>query len=176
MTRTASAATPLVPLVLLALLAAGCGVKPTGIIESGRPASMAVAGEGERSSMIYLIGPTGLLTPVQRHNYPPYSAPDLLRLLADGPTQDERKAGLRSNLPVIPDPKQRARPAVVEYPEGRDGPTRVTLAYRVADLTAAARRQLVCTTAFATSRSGHAQVILTGPDTTLPATSCDAAD
>ncbi|MFG2292457.1 hypothetical protein [Streptomyces sp. NPDC048603] len=158
--------------VLPALLAAGCGVKPTGVVESGRPATLTVAGEGDRSSMIYLIGPTGLITPVQRHHYPPYSAPDLLRLLAIGPTEEEQKVGLRSDLPTVPDLKERLRPAVIDYPSGSGGATRATLAYPVADLTEAARRQLVCTIAFSTSQGGRTPVILTGPDTSLPPTPC----
>lgn len=73
--------------VLLVAAAAGCGVRPTGVIDSGEPAS------GLRTGLrIYFASDTGLrgvsrLTKVDNLNF-------VIKLLLMGPTPSEQNSGL----------------------------------------------------------------------------------
>ncbi|GAA2425360.1 hypothetical protein GCM10010191_42070 [Actinomadura vinacea] len=79
---------------VLAFGAAGCGVRPTGVVRAG-PAPRAAADPS--NNVIYLIR-NGKLSPVARPGVP--GLPEfVLNQLVQGPTEAERRAGLRSEIP-----------------------------------------------------------------------------
>ncbi|MFD3532268.1 hypothetical protein [Streptomyces sp. NPDC058664] len=97
----------------------------------------------------------------------------VLAMLLAGPRPDEASAGVTTALP-----KTVGGPHVV--PVDTTASARRTLLLRapfpVRELTGAAVRQLVCTTAYAEHPAGLVDVSVVGPDGPLPTTSCDAAD
>ncbi|QES47430.1 hypothetical protein DEJ50_05915 [Streptomyces venezuelae] len=153
---------------LLALLLSGCGIEPTWVIESGQAASVSV-GDPNGTAMIYLVDPAGRLAPVPRHRYPPYSAPELVRLLMNGPEEADTAAGLTTELPSGPEKDLFHATA---FTNRSDGVLEVRVGFPVARLSPLARRQVLCTVAFATPGRGSSELVLTGPDGSLPAERC----
>ncbi|MEU5909475.1 hypothetical protein [Micromonospora sp. NPDC047527] len=155
--------------LLFALLATGCGVRPSEVI-NGRPA---VTGPSEGTG-IYLIadGQVALVIRQTKTPSPPLSPAATLALLAKGASETERSAGLTSEVPADLVPAD-VGPTV-------DGPgVTVTVAGAVLPLSPLAADQLVCTVADAVARTAQgtsfAPVTLVGPDGTRPARTCPLA-
>ncbi len=113
------------------LLAAGCGIQSTDVVAVGDPATAQAMPPPDGSTVLYFVGPDGLM-PVVRSGV---SSP-LLPLLFAGPDQDERSVGLRSELPPLSGPLRLAI--------GEGGVT-VMLGQDVSGLTPTAQRQIACT-------------------------------
>lgn len=75
--------------LMTALLVAGCGVRPGGVIVGGPAPTVAPA------TVLYLVS-EGRVTPVSR----PGETADPLTLLATGPTAAERERGLTTEVPT----------------------------------------------------------------------------
>ncbi|MEU9103384.1 hypothetical protein AB0D54_03285 [Streptomyces xanthophaeus] len=156
--------------VLGSLLTAGCGIKPTGVIESGAAASV-VIGPRDPSGLVYFVTPDGKLVPSPQVDSPPSSPTGtMLRLLA-GPGPQERAAGLGTRLPALAG--NEAGAVGVTFPtEG--GVVEVRVPFRVEELPQVARRQLVCTAmSVAVNESGTVDVMLRGPDSAFAGERCD---
>ncbi|MGH3243392.1 MAG: hypothetical protein ACRDNL_23645 [Spirillospora sp.] len=86
--------TPRTLLALVALLiVAGCGIRPTGIIDAGEPPSA----NGAAADITVYLARGGKLWPVRRPGVPgqPYLA---IEQLAVRPTEQERAAGLHTEV------------------------------------------------------------------------------
>ncbi|RSS83237.1 hypothetical protein [Streptomyces sp. WAC06614] len=163
------------------LLTAGCGIKPTGVVESGQPAQVPVV-MSPYATQVYFLSPTGGLVPVPESGYPPSPPVDVLGRLLRGPGEAARAAGLHTELPALTGPQEggpawSAGPQVggpswsVEYDGNAEVTVRVPFAVR--PLSTGARLQLVCTAAHTTGRSAFdVEVTLLGPDGALPAAHC----
>ncbi|MFG3557172.1 hypothetical protein ACGGAQ_22570 [Micromonospora sp. NPDC047557] len=148
--------------LLLTLLTAGCGVRPSDVITGRSAVSGPSAGTG-----LYLIS-HGQLTLVLRGTKPglaPSSPADTLALLAAGPTPSERKAGLSSEVPSD------AAPAKVAPSVDEPGIT-VTMPGAVLPLSTVAANQIICTVVFAMPERSATPVTLVGPDGTRPPWPC----
>ncbi|WP_410813696.1 hypothetical protein [Micromonospora sp. 067-2] len=164
MTARRAARALLVGGLLLALLVAGCGVRPSDVI-TGRPAT---AGPSEGIGLYLLrYGQLVLvITPID-----PATPPEkTLGWLAAGPDDEMRRQGLTSEVPegVIP-----ASPVTVTA--DRSGLT-VTMTGPVLPLSAAAADQIACTLADAAARTDladtFASVTIAGPDGARPPRVC----
>jgi hypothetical protein len=113
---------------------AGCGVRPSGVI-SGVPApSGPVVPEASNSTKLYfLMGGQPTASQRQRTRTEPA---DVLALLAAGPDDDERAAGLTTQVPA------NAAPVSVE---GAPSGVTVTLGTDVSALSTVATEQIACT-------------------------------
>lgn len=148
--------------LLLTVLTAGCGVRPSEVITGRSAVTGPSAGPG-----FYLIS-HGELTLVLRATKPspgPSLPAATLALLAAGPTPSERSAGLSSEVP--PD----VAPATVTPSVDEPGIT-VTMSGAVLPLSTVAANQIICTVVFAVSGQGSAPVTLVGPDGTRPPWPC----
>ncbi|MET9364796.1 hypothetical protein ABZX93_28325 [Streptomyces sp. NPDC006632] len=147
---TITAPRALAALVLLpaALLAAGCGIQSTDVIAVGDPASAQALPPAVDGTVLYFVGPDGLM-PVVRAGAPRPSLP----LLFAGPDADERAAGLRTELPPWKGP---LRMAVGE------GEVTVVFGQDVSKLTLVARRQIACTALRAVARGTDLKVTIKG--------------
>ncbi|MFF5180227.1 hypothetical protein ACFY2Q_19565 [Micromonospora sp. NPDC000316] len=154
--------------LLLALLATGCGVLPTDVI-NGRPAVTGQSG----SVGVYLIADGQVALAIRPTKTPSPSSPppaEVLAMLAQGPSDAERRVGLTSEVPAG------VTPATV-------GPTTDGLTVRltgaVRSLSPLAVDQIVCTAVDAATAAGQGQffvpVTLVGPDGTRPAQACPLA-
>lgn len=116
-------------LLVVVLLLAGCGVRPSDVVEGG-PAPTIASG-----ATVFLVS-GGHVTPVLRPN--PDSS-DLLALLAAGPTAAERDQGYTSEVP----------PGVVLTVISAPGAAtvEVSVSQDVRSLSAPAVDQIVCTAA-----------------------------
>ncbi|MER7348252.1 hypothetical protein ABT390_22945 [Streptomyces aurantiacus] len=93
--------TPKAPRVALSaaavvLLAAGCGVRPTGVLDGGE-----AAGGLTKGLRLYFVSQTGRLEAVSRPEIPAYKVTDpngVVKLLGSGPTDAERASGLTTLL------------------------------------------------------------------------------
>ncbi len=128
--------------VLTAVLSAGCGVRPSGVITGGpaptgpalvQPGSPPVRGEG---ADIYLLAGSAL-KPVHRPTRLRPSPTQTLALLQEGPDDDERAAKLTSEVPTGLDP--------VTVTTDGSGKVEVVVTADVTTLSAAAVDQIVCT-------------------------------
>ncbi|WHM35751.1 hypothetical protein [Streptomyces sp. BPTC-684] len=153
-----------IALLLPAVLApAGCGVRPSGVVEVGDPAIVqTVPDSALGGAAVYLKGPDGVLPVIRATGEKATPGAAIMRLL-DGPTDADRAAGLTSDVP--------------NYYGGvainvEDTTVRVTLTRPVRDFSAVARQQLACTAAHATADSGAVTVVLRGSDTTLAPEHC----
>ncbi|MFD7626500.1 hypothetical protein ACFV7Q_10705 [Streptomyces sp. NPDC059851] len=162
--RTRPAAAGLPALLVCAALA-GCGIKPTGVIESGAPAEVKVGGPVQRP-LVYFVDPQDRLLPSPQDYSSDGVYGGVVRLLA-GPSEGQKAAGLRTALPRV-DVKTAAGARVAAAGEVVE----VRLPFNVGPLSDLARRQLVCT-ALSTSASQY-RAVLVGPDTTVEAAHCDA--
>ncbi|MEV4329232.1 hypothetical protein AB0K02_01580 [Streptomyces sp. NPDC049597] len=154
-----------------------CGIQESDVIEAGGPATVDVLPAREVRMLLFFYSPQGTLMPVSRYTGEPFgddaverprpSTAKTVAALLNGPSPEEEGYGLRSAV---------ALPALASAPEvepGR-GTVVVTMAARVFDLTGAARRQLVCTIAYAEDAEGQTEVTLRGVDGTLAPARCDA--
>ncbi|WP_328675086.1 hypothetical protein [Streptomyces sp. NBC_00343] len=119
-------------LLAMALLLSGCGIPPTGIVQSGDPAS------GLRSGvLLYFIADDGHLVPVSREIAEPVDVRQAIGLLFAGPDDRDRMLGLTTALTRTPPPAINTQDALVtlRLPAGTD------------PLPPLAARQLICTTA-----------------------------
>ncbi|SNT11716.1 hypothetical protein SAMN05421812_103238 [Asanoa hainanensis] len=114
---------------LLALVLAGCGVRPSDVITGGPAPASTV--EGVRFYLLSDDQPTVVLRGLK-----PMKLDDLLSLLADGPTEAERAAGLTSEVP----------PGIAPVKVGTAGDgVLVSLSTDVRGLSVLAVVQIVCT-------------------------------
>ncbi|MFJ6792784.1 hypothetical protein [Streptomyces sp. NPDC091268] len=163
--RTASAAAAAA--LAGGLLLSGCGIKPTGVVDSGDAALVTVP-DVSGSPVLYFVSPDGdRLLP-----YPTGSIGDtshLLVALLAGPNPAARASGMTTALPTLdginPDT------AVIEY-SPTDGVT-ARLPFAVGRLSELGRRQVVCTLASAVVPGSLSQVTLAGTDTTLGPARCE---
>ncbi|MFI8003587.1 hypothetical protein [Streptomyces sp. NPDC086010] len=181
---------PAAAVTALAALTA-CGIQETDVIGANGPATIDVLPARQVRMMLFFLSPDGALMPVPRmvgggdatgfgENYggeeesgegsadagrPP--TVKVVAALVAGPQEAERRAGLRS------DPTLAALDAAVRVSPSGNG-VDVTTAAPLSGLTEAARRQLVCTIAFAESPDGGVMVTLRGSDGALAPERCDA--
>lgn len=161
MKRSRTVATAL--LLPAVLASAGCGVRPSGVVEVGDPAIVkTVPDAAHGGTAVYLKGPDGVL-PVIRATGGKAAPGTAVMMLLGGPRQADRDAGLTSDLP--------------NYYGGvgvnvDDTTVKVTLQRPVRDFSATARQQLACTAAHATADSGAVALVLQGTDTTLAPERC----
>ncbi|MEH1168237.1 hypothetical protein V6V47_22915 [Micromonospora sp. CPCC 205539] len=156
--------------VLLTLLTAGCGVRPSAVITG----SAAQAGQSEgihlylvwRGQLALVIRPTNVVAaPAVSHGA---LADGPFLMLAEGPDESERGRGLTSEVPagLVP-----TAPVVAKA----DGLT-VTVNGAVTSLSAIAAAQIVCTVADNAALTGqgtrYAPVTLVGSDGVRPPRSC----
>ncbi|WP_327265194.1 hypothetical protein OG444_30390 [Streptomyces sp. NBC_01232] len=171
--RTGSrAAAATAVLLSCGLLLTGCGIKRTGVIESGHAAAIKIPG-GKNAAVLYFVSKEGdRLVPVPFTIGTDYTlAPvPLLRLLLNGPSGVARAAGLTTALPEVPN--DRTDKATVSPPVQGNELT-VTVPFAVGGLSALARNQVVCTIGVSTVPDTLSPVALQGTDTTLPAADCD---
>ncbi|MFJ7592935.1 GerMN domain-containing protein [Streptomyces sp. NPDC097617] len=168
--RAAAAATAV--LAGCALLLGGCGIKRTGVIESGHAANIKVPGAG-KSTVLYFISKEGdRLVPAPFTLFDGYTiAPAaLVRLLLDGPIGRAGEAGLTTALPRLPGGKS---DAVTVSPYAQERGMTVRVPFAVGDLSPLARKQLVCTVGVSAVPDTLSPVVLQGTDTTLPSDECD---
>ena len=130
-------------LAFLLLLVAGCGVRPSAVIDGAQ------APYGRAHGTMLFLVQDGVVVPVVRpfdppgpprqlgEPGPPGAEPDPFVLLAAGPTVDERAVGLTSEVPAA------AVPTDVRF---EDGGVVVSLPVDVTALSALAAEQLACTT------------------------------
>ncbi|MGZ9934283.1 hypothetical protein ACXNSR_30880 [Streptomyces sp. NC-S4] len=157
-------------LVGCALLLTGCGIKRSGVIDSGHSATVKVS--GSKGNFLYFVAKDG-----DRLAPSPFSLAEgyrlnpvvLLRLLFDGPRGRAAEVGLTTALPRL-SAGQEDQMAV--SPTSQAGTT-VRVPFAVGDLSDLARMQIVCTIGTAVLTDAVSPVILMGPDTTLPAADCD---
>ncbi|TRV74405.1 hypothetical protein FKN01_24790 [Streptomyces sp. 130] len=160
------------------LLAPGCGIRATDVVEAGEPATVEVAPAGQRGALLYFVSSSSAsrLLPVVRTVSPPEDGGDglweddrptgasaALYLLFEGPTRSERDAGLRSELPSA-----NVRAAVELREEG----VRATVSIPVTKLSQVARQQLICTAATAVTADRTEAVTVTGTDGVIDPTRC----
>jgi hypothetical protein len=141
---------------LIAVLSAGCGVRPSGVITGGPAPS-----ERVRGVTLYFLADSSL-TPVLRQTRQRLSATQTLALLQNGPTSDDRAANLTSEVPTGLDPVSVATDA--------SGNVDVVVSADVATLSTAAVDQIVCTVRDALSTT--APVTLTSDAATQGPRTC----
>ncbi|MFJ6755566.1 MULTISPECIES: hypothetical protein [unclassified Streptomyces] len=153
-----------------ALLLTGCGIKRTGVIDSGHAATVKVPGSKNAAVLYYVSKEGDRLVPVPFTIGADYTlAPvPLLRLLMNGPSGPAQEAGLTTELPRLPDG---AEAMIVSAPAPDTGLT-VRLPFAVEPLSDLARDQLVCTVGVSARPDVISPVTLQGTDTTLPSAEC----
>ncbi|MEV4656970.1 hypothetical protein [Micromonospora sp. NPDC049301] len=165
MTGRRSARALLAGVLLLTLLATGCGVRPSGVI-TGRSATTGPAvGAG-----LYLLSDGRLALVIRETKGNIVSPEQTLDALAAGPDESERRQGLVSEVPA----GLVAASPVTATADG-SGLT-VTMTGAVLPLSAAAADQIICTVAEAIALTGggdgFAPVTIAGPDGARPPRSC----
>ncbi|MFD7942976.1 hypothetical protein [Streptomyces sp. NPDC059744] len=162
-------------LLPLALLATGCGIRSTDVVEVGDPATVQVAPGAQHGTVLYFISPSspGGLLPVVRPVDNPSATSGAgddgrtrgkqLALLFQGPSRAEREAGLRSELPM-----GSGQVSVTTSQEG----VRVRLASGVNQLSELARQQLICTVAYESGAQQGATVTVFGSDGSIGPARC----
>ncbi|MER5778246.1 hypothetical protein ABT144_28920 [Streptomyces sp. NPDC002039] len=155
-----------------ALLLTGCGIKRTGVIESGHAATVKVSGSGKSTVLYFVSKEGGRLVPAPFTLFDGYTlAPAaLVRLLLGGPVGRAREAGLTTELPRLPAGKA---DAVTVSPYVQERGMTVRVPFPVGNLSALARMQLVCTVGLSAVADTRSSVTLQGTDTALPADECD---
>ncbi|MET9958722.1 hypothetical protein ABZ128_06460 [Streptomyces sp. NPDC006326] len=163
--RTAAAAAG-AALLLGGPLLTGCGIKPTGVIESGAAAKVVVPGPGTLGT-VYFVTPDGRLAPVPEREQPAESPVSALMGLLIGPLDQEKAAGLETRVPA---PADKRPPFGLSASIVSGDTLEVRLPFAVAGLSEVARRQLVCTAASVDPRY---TVVLRGPDTSVGPARCE---
>ncbi|MFI2367414.1 hypothetical protein [Streptomyces sp. NPDC018833] len=176
MSRTQRAAAALAGLAAAMSLTA-CGIQESDVIEAGGPATLDVLPARDARMLLFFFSPDGMLMPVSRYTgkafgdeaveRPRPSTAETVFALLNGPNAEEEGYGLRSAaaLPRLG--------SALKIEPGR-GTVLVTMAAPVRDLAGPARRQLVCTIAYAEDAEGQTEVTLRGVDGTLDPARCDA--
>ncbi|WP_329124172.1 hypothetical protein [Streptomyces sp. NBC_01465] len=144
------------------LLVGGCGIRSTDVVEVGDPATAQIGTPGHEGVTLYFQGPDRLM-PVVRSNTANASPVKVFAMLFAGPTQSEKAAGLRTELPAVR--------AWVDLERGQ-GDVVLRMHGPVAGLSAVARQQLVCTAAYLGGRSGVTTVRIDGSDEDTGSASC----
>jgi hypothetical protein len=124
--------------VLTAVLAAGCGVRPSGVITGG-PAPVVPAVDGPPApwgAVLYFLADSALRK-VLRPTRQRLSPAQALALLQDGPVGDERAANLTTEVPTGLDP--------VSVTTAASGDVDVVVSVDVSTLSDTAVDQIVCT-------------------------------
>ncbi|MFK8907261.1 hypothetical protein [Streptomyces sp. YS-3] len=147
------------------LLATGCGIRSTDVVEVGDPAYVRATPTVPSSVTLYFKGPEGGVLPVVRPGQQEQSPGNAVVLLLSGPTQAEKDAGLSTELPNYYGGMTLSR-------EGAGVHMRLERAVR--DFPAVARRQLVCTAAHAVTQvpSRSVSVTVAGTDGELAPAQC----
>ncbi|MFJ9545535.1 hypothetical protein [Streptomyces erythrochromogenes] len=156
-----------------ALLLAGCGIKRTGVIESGHAAAANVPG-GKKAAALYFISKDGdRLVPVPLSIGTEYilAPTPLLRVLLDGPRGAASEAGFTTALPKV---SQEQWDAVTVSRNSTDKVLTASVPFAVGGLSDLARNQLVCTVGISAVPDTISRVSIKGTDTVLPAADCDA--
>ncbi|MGV9213899.1 hypothetical protein ACTFTM_18755 [Micromonospora sp. RB23] len=146
--------------LLVALLTAGCGVRPTDVI-TGRSAVSGPSAEGG----VYLIADGELALVVRPTKNVPPSPLETLALLAAGPTEAERTAGFTSEVPSDIAP-------VSMTPSADEPGVTVRMKGAVLPLSTLAANQIICTAALTSQQFNYAPVTLAGADGARPPWSC----
>ncbi|MET9853524.1 hypothetical protein ABZY57_11315 [Streptomyces sp. NPDC006450] len=169
--KAVAAAALTVPL----LLATGCGIATTGVVESGRSGTVKLATAPD-PGLLYFIAPDGALVPVpvsDRMQRP--DAGFTIGVLLEGPSEAAREAGLTTEIPA-PDAKN---PFGADYvragstSEGDGKTLRVVLPLPVEPLSGPARRQLACTALAAVRTSPAPEILLVGSDEKEQSAECE---
>lgn len=148
-------------------LVAGCGIKPTGVVESGSAARVPVAAPS-RAPIVYFVTGGGSLVPSPYPDYADNSPQGSLQLLLRGPGTVEQEAGLDTRLP----PLDAGAAGGVRAFFTSEFRLEVRVPFPVAAVDPLGLKQLVCT---AVSTAGPTvQVAVRGPDTQLEPTRCEA--
>ncbi|MFE4259193.1 hypothetical protein [Streptomyces sp. NPDC056883] len=162
--RAVTAAALTVPL----LLATGCGIATTGVVESGRAGTVKLATAPD-PGLLYFIAPDGALVPLPVSDR--VQRPDVgftLGILLEGPSEVAREAGLTTEIPVpgadSPDPKARGAARGPVKVAVDDKTLRVVLPLPVEPLSEPARRQLACTALAAVGVRPAPEILLIGSD------------
>ncbi|WP_330333467.1 hypothetical protein OHS33_29585 [Streptomyces sp. NBC_00536] len=167
---------PLLGLLVLLPLA-GCGIKPTGVVESGRAASVGVAAP-PGADLLYFVAPDGRLAPTALSDPRVPTGALLARLLA-GPGVRDRDAGLTTALPPLPARTDKGAAAVVVPVRVDRGDQKQLLVrlpfFRNAELSDTGRNQLVCTAALSADRSAKTEVVLVTADGSTAPLRCELA-
>ncbi|MEV0413708.1 hypothetical protein AB0I68_23590 [Streptomyces sp. NPDC050448] len=166
MTRVRAAAAATAALLLGGPLLTGCGIKTTGVIESGAAAKVVVPGANTKGT-VYFVTSDGRLAPVPEPEQPAVSPGAVLIRLLIGPTEQERAAGLQTRLPALDIKKQGASAGTSVVSSDT---IEVGVPFKVGSLSETGRRQLVCTVA---SANPQYRVVLRGPDLDLGPARCD---
>ncbi|WP_406341720.1 hypothetical protein [Streptomyces sp. NBC_00648] len=154
-----------IALLLPAVLApAGCGVRPSEVVEVGDPANVQTVPDSAHGGVfVYLKGPDGALPVTRTTDEERVAQGGVLLMLFDGPTEADRAAGLTSDVPSYHG----------EVGVSTSGTTmEITLTRPVRDFSAVARQQLVCTAAHSMEDSSAITVVLRGSDTSLDPEPC----
>jgi len=151
--------------VLTAVLIAGCGVRPSGVIPGGPAPTGGVlvrpgTPPGPAAVLYFLDGSS--LTPALRPTRQHLSPTRTLALLQNGPNDDERAANLTSEVPTGLDP--------VTVTTDASGNVAVAVSADVTTLSTTAVDQIVCTVRDALSTT--APITLTGDAATRGPRSC----
>ncbi|MET7643592.1 hypothetical protein ABZS83_08065 [Streptomyces sp. NPDC005426] len=166
-------------LLPVVLLATGCGIRATDVVEAGEPAIVAVEPRGQLGTVLYFVSSSAAarLMPVVRHTEYGQEgsgaasdgentgggAVKALDLLFAGPTRMEREAGLRSELP-----ETRVKMGIELSAQG----VRVEVDVPVTRLSEPARQQLFCTAAQARTADRTEAVTVTGTDGVIGPAHC----
>ncbi|MFH8473374.1 hypothetical protein [Streptomyces sp. NPDC018000] len=164
-------------LLPVVLLAAGCGIRATDVVEVGDPAIVQVAPGGPQGTVLYFVSSSSAsrLMPVVRPDWMPTDGisagtgrawggfDKALAMLFDGPTDAEAEAGLRTELPDIR--------TVSSLNLGPDG-VLVRVNTAVTELSEVARQQLICTAAQARTADRGTAVTVTGSDGAIGPAHC----
>ncbi|MFD6277535.1 hypothetical protein ACFWFI_18480 [Streptomyces sp. NPDC060209] len=181
------------PAAAVAALAAltACGIQETDVIGASGPATIDVLPARQVRMLLFFLSPDGVLIPVPRivgggdaagfgeeytleaddktGSADPGARPPTVKTIAAlvaGPQEAERRAGLRN------DPSLTALAADARISPAGDTAV-VVVAAPLGGLTEPARRQLVCTIAYAESPDGGVIVALRGTDGALAPERCD---
>ncbi|MFF1837747.1 hypothetical protein ACFVXE_26590 [Streptomyces sp. NPDC058231] len=152
-------------LLPFALLAAGCGIRASGVVEVGDPATVDVAPGPRTGVLLYFIGPASPDAPLPVARQVVAKPGDTLTLLFDGPSKAERAAGMRTELPDVP--------GQAKWSIGQDGVS-VRLGSPVTGLSELARQQLICTAAHTGGAGPGAAVTVSGTDGSIGPARCAA--
>ncbi|WP_406456784.1 hypothetical protein OG782_31535 [Streptomyces sp. NBC_00876] len=159
------------------VLAAGCGIRATDVVEAGEPAIVQVGPAGQQGTVLYFVSSSSAarVLPVVRLDRsqegsgvyggatPAGGAERALDMLMAGPSKAEQDAGLRSELPT-----RRIALTVELSAQG----VQVTLDAEVTGLSEPARQQLFCTAAQARTADRGEAVTVTGTDGVIGPAHC----
>ncbi|WP_326768895.1 hypothetical protein OG978_34025 [Streptomyces sp. NBC_01591] len=166
-------------LLPLVLLATGCGIRATDVVEVGDPATVEVAPGREQGTLLYFVSSSSAsrLMPVVRPNEVPLEgsssdsgtevawrgADRAVALLFEGPSKSEAATDLRTELPYL-----RVELTITVGPNG----VWVRLNAPVTTLSEVARQQLICTAAQARTADRGEAVKVTGTDGVIGPAHC----